>query len=111
MSPIEVNRQWIAKGNTGCCFATLFAKDPQKIGWSIMEATEKLEIPKNSYLVSIVFKDKTVQEVKGWALENGFYIAMVYLGISTLDQIVMFLLDRLLILCYHFVSNYQRHLL
>lgn len=29
----EKNLEWIAKGNTGCVFATLFAKNPDCVGW------------------------------------------------------------------------------
>lgn len=31
------NLEWIAKGNTGCTFATLFAKKPESVGWITMQ--------------------------------------------------------------------------
>jgi len=29
------NMEWIAQGNTGCTFATLFARKPASIGWTV----------------------------------------------------------------------------
>jgi hypothetical protein len=72
------NREWIAKGNTGCTFATLFAKNPETVGWKFISPKEyRLRLFSNDALIlSIVFNPDMYnqQSVKEWALQNGFYL-------------------------------------
>ena len=74
------NRKWIASGKTGCTFATLFAKDPEKVGWRFLSYNGwahlhqynelplivAIEFPKDGY-----FNKDTVRK---WALGQGFWI-------------------------------------
>lgn len=71
---IEVQKDWIKSGKIGCVFASALVKQSEKIGWHFIVNPEKLEIPKDSFILSIVFTDKTVHDVRKWALENGFFI-------------------------------------
>lgn len=70
------NREWIAKGNTGCVFATLFAKSPETVGWKVIDYSE---FPcKDALLISIVFPEYFTQSmVRIWAFKNGFYEEIV----------------------------------
>lgn len=69
----DKNLQYIRKGKTGCVFATIFAKDPEKIGWKRIINPDKIEIPKDASIVSLVFEGKNKEWVKKWALDNGMY--------------------------------------
>lgn len=74
------NREWIAKGSTGCTFATLFAKNPQSVGWGFFNPIQyyyqrqldtlplivSIEFPNDGY-----FNKNTVRE---WALSQDFYL-------------------------------------
>lgn len=69
------NLEWIAKGNTGCTFATLFAKRPESIGWITMKHSDyENEIHrvnvlsnKNVNLLSIEFpEDWNAKKVYNW---------------------------------------------
>jgi len=75
------NREWIAKGNTGCTFATLFAKNPEVVGWKTIRNSQFKQrgILDDALLVSIEFPDWegeswTKEMVRDWALRNGFYV-------------------------------------
>lgn len=80
------NREWIAKGNTGCTFATLFAKKPDMVGWKFINFMEYQQgkVPNDCLIVSIEFPmmhshndgEWSKDDVKNWALNNGFYIEM-----------------------------------
>lgn len=81
------NREWIAKGKTGCTFATLFAKNPEAVGWRFIPV-EMFEmgnqLKENDLIISILFEDHEEFEniypkwdkehVKNWALFHGFYV-------------------------------------
>lgn len=72
------NLQWIAKGKTGCTFATLFAKEPASVGWEFVSCylwKFRQEYTKQiGNLVSITFPpDWNKEQVRRWALKNGFY--------------------------------------
>lgn len=75
---IKDNIDWIKSGKIGCVFASALAKDPDKIGWKFIFAPLVLEIPKDAFILSIVFKGWDIPSVKEWALENGFYIESVH---------------------------------
>lgn len=74
------NREWIAKGSTGCTFATLFAKNPQSVGWGFFNPVQFIYNEHiDSLLVSIEFIDYeegfwNKNNVREWALLNGFYL-------------------------------------
>jgi hypothetical protein len=70
---MDKNLDFIRKGNTGCVFATILARTPNKIGWKRIINPGNLEIPKDAYIVSFVFEGKNKDEVKQWALNNGMY--------------------------------------
>lgn len=70
------NIDWIKKGNTGCVFATLFAKHPETIGWKFIDHIDFSynQVPKDALLVSIIFPESfTKEDVRQYALANGFY--------------------------------------
>lgn len=72
---MDYNLDWIKKGNTGCNFATLFAKNPEAIGWSRYNVGE---LPDNfeygNHIVSIIFPRTFDKElVRAWALKNRFF--------------------------------------
>lgn len=72
------NQQWIAKGKTGCTFATLFAKNPESIGWKFMSHyLWKFRNDTHRHIgniVSIEFPPMwKMKHVREWALKNGFY--------------------------------------
>jgi hypothetical protein len=71
------NLQWIAKGNTGCTFATLFAKNPKLVGWETITPYEwaTKTYNKDAMILSIEFSaEANINQVKQWALSNGFFI-------------------------------------
>lgn len=70
---MDANLEFIRKGKTGCVFATIMAREPKKIGWVRIFNPLKLEIPKDAYIVSFIFENKSMSDVKNWALENGMY--------------------------------------
>ena len=67
------NLKYIRRGKTGCVFATIMARNPEKIGWKRIFNPESLIIPENAYILSYIFENKTKEEVKKWALDNGMY--------------------------------------
>lgn len=85
---IDENKKWMSSGKVGCTFAALFAKNPEKIGWvtiTINNLTEKLIIPKSTFILSIQFPISwDASKVRKWALDNGFEEEMVnggYIGL------------------------------
>lgn len=70
----DKNLKFIRGGKTGCVFASIMAKNPNKIGWKRILNPEILTIPENAFIVSFVFENKSKQEVIKWALENGMYL-------------------------------------
>lgn len=70
----DLNKEWMSKGKIGCTFASLFAKDPEKIGWKTIQSPLLFFIPKDCSVLSIQFDGKNKQEVIDWALNNGFYL-------------------------------------
>lgn len=74
------NLEWIAKGNTGCVFATLFAKNPAVVGWKVMGEREyrMRNFSDDTLIVSIIFNPEihNKQSIRNWALRNNFYIEM-----------------------------------
>lgn len=69
----DKNLQFIKQGKTGCVFATILARNPEKIGWKRIINPKSLIIPKDAMIVSYVFEGKTKEQVKKWAIENGMY--------------------------------------
>lgn len=74
---LDVNKVWISKGNMGCTFASVFAKNPERCGWKtikIKDYTDKMEIPKEACILSIQFPDWWgIPYVRAWAISEGFY--------------------------------------
>lgn len=69
------NLEWIQKGNTGCTFATLFAKNPKAVGWKFYNYLDYSSPNSEDLIISIEFPENTTKDlVKEWALNNGFYI-------------------------------------
>lgn len=73
MKKIDKNLEFIRSGKTGCVFATILSKNPDKIGWKRILNPSKIEIPKDSCIISYIFENKSKEEVKQWALDNGMY--------------------------------------
>lgn len=72
------NREWIAKGSTGCTFASLFAKSPEVVGWKFYPYLlywDKIKTDSiDDLIISIeFFGGLTKEEVRKWALSHGFY--------------------------------------
>lgn len=71
----DLNKIWMQNSkNIGCTFASIFAKNPQSIGWVTIVNPEKLIIPEGAFIVSLQFPDKNKEQVLEWALNNGFYL-------------------------------------
>jgi len=70
---MDNNLEFIKAGKTGCLFATIMARNPEKIGWHRLINPGKVIIPDNAYIVSFIFEGKTQKEVIQWAVENGMY--------------------------------------
>src|SRR5690606_18162313 len=75
----EEQLSWIRSGKIGCVFATVLSYQCDKIGWEfiINDNNDKLTIPSDCQILSIIFPHKTINEVKTWALNNGFYIESI----------------------------------
>lgn len=69
----------------GCTFASVFAKNPDRCGWktiTINNTLEKLHIPEGCLMLSVQFpKHTSLQDVREWALSNGFYEEVVDEGL------------------------------
>lgn len=70
---IDKNLQFIQNGKTGCIFATILSRNIEKIGWKRILNPSSLIIPKDAYIVSFIFENKTKEEVREWAINNGMY--------------------------------------
>ena len=73
------NIEWVAKGNTGCAFATLFAKNPDAVGWKFYGhetwKVRNLFQIEDALIISITFpEDWTKEQVRLWALKLNFYL-------------------------------------
>lgn len=71
------NLEWISKGNTGCTFATLFAKNPAMAGWVFIPFWKFYpdEFTNSDLIISIEFPERwSAERVKQWALGKGFYV-------------------------------------
>ena len=84
------NMEWIAAGNTGCTFATLFARKPESVGWTHVtsEHYDKHRMSKhtNYLLASIEFPPdwnaKKVREwCKKWSWFNEVEVGEEYIGL------------------------------
>jgi len=71
MTPIEENIAWIRSGKIGCTFATLFARNPEKVGWRFYE--KEIGLPCNDLIVSVVFPNRTRNEVQEIALRSPYF--------------------------------------
>ena len=82
---ITENLEWIKSGKIGCTFASLFARNPDAIGWKfITEPSEWFVIPEDCLLLSIVFPNKDKKTVRAWALDNNFFIENIAEGLEGL---------------------------
>lgn len=70
---MDKNLQFIRRGKTGCLFASILAKNPEKIGWKRILNPTTLEIPEDANIVSFIFEGKDKEYVREWALTNGMY--------------------------------------
>lgn len=84
MDCIKENIEWIKSGKIGCTFASYFARFPETIGWNFIINDGAFYVPDNTFLLSIVFPDSNKQNVKEWALSNGFYLEQIESGLSGL---------------------------
>lgn len=73
------NQEWISKGHTGCTFATLFAKDPEKVGWRFFDWNQWQFLYSYGQLpliVGIEFEKDgywNKDTVRKWAIDQGFW--------------------------------------
>lgn len=83
------NLEWIAAGNTGCVFATLFARKPESVGWINITHNQFLNW-RQSYSTSLVMsvefpKDWTSKEVREWLMSLDYFyeeeIGEEYIGL------------------------------
>jgi hypothetical protein len=71
------NLEWIAAGNTGCTFATLFARKPELVGWQHL-TLEEFENWEQEYakalVISVEFPSHwTIRDVRDWALDRKIF--------------------------------------
>lgn len=77
---MDKNLKYIRQGKTGCVFATILSRNPEKVGWTrIFNPSTHWEshaksINKDTSIVSLIFPNRDKEYVKTWALLNGFYI-------------------------------------
>lgn len=77
---IDDNLKYIRQGKTGCVFATIMARNPEKVNWvRIINPSTHWEshvkpINKDACIISLVFEGRDKEYVKSFALFNGFYI-------------------------------------
>lgn len=70
----DENKRWMAKGNIGCTFASLFAKKPESVNWITLSSPATFDIPDDAMIVSLQFPDSNKDSVFNWAIANGFSI-------------------------------------
>ena len=78
---------WIKSGKIGCVFASALVKMHDKIGWEFEVVDGAVEerswthvwnsLPKDVFLVSLLFPERDIYYVKQWALRNGFYLETI----------------------------------
>lgn len=68
---------WIKSGKIGCSFASALVKEHDSIGWFFQLDPEKLIIPEGCSILSIIFPRENINNVRNWALDNGFYIEVL----------------------------------
>lgn len=66
--------RWITSGKIGCTFASVLARDHDKIGWKFQINPPNLWWSKDTHILSIIFPEKDIHSVKQWALDNGMYL-------------------------------------
>jgi len=71
---IQEQKEWIKSGGIGCLFATALLNRANEIGWVFQIEPKRLEIPKDCFVLSILFPNSNAEKVRLWALDNGFYI-------------------------------------
>lgn len=71
---VDENLKFISSGKTGCVFASIMGKNPEKIGWKRFINPDKLIIPEDAFIISYVFENKSKDDVLHWALKNGMYL-------------------------------------
>ena len=67
------NLQFIRSGRTGCVFASILARNPEKVGWVRIANPPKLIIPEEAFIVSYIFPGKDKEWVRNWALQEGMF--------------------------------------
>lgn len=77
---MDNNKKWMASGKIGCSFGAFFAKRPESIGWKTIVNPDTFSIPDNCSILSMQFPGSGIDQVKGWALNNGFYLEDVGSG-------------------------------
>lgn len=70
---MDLNLEYIRRGKTGCVFATILSRHPEKVGWNRIFNPVGIDIPDDSFMVSFIFEGKDKSEVMSWALSNGMY--------------------------------------
>lgn len=70
----DKNLEFIRSGKTGCLFASVLAKNPEKVGWKRVFNPKQIEIQEDDYILSLVFPHSNKDEVLEWALQNGMYL-------------------------------------
>lgn len=74
----DLNKKWMQNANNiGCTFASLFAKNPEAVGWVTIVNPDKFIIPSKAFIVSLQFPNKSKEYVLEWALNNGFYLERI----------------------------------
>ncbi len=72
------NIKWLQSGKTGCTFATLFAKNPESVGWKFYSHTTweiyRLFDLIDANIITITFPDDwNIEKVSIWAYKLGFF--------------------------------------
>lgn len=70
----DPNLKFIQQGKTGCLFASVLAKNPEKVGWKRVFNPTSIDIQEDDYILSLVFPHSTQEEVLDWAIKNGMYL-------------------------------------
>lgn len=84
MNYIQENLDWFKSGKVGCTFASYFARIPDTIGWKFIISPERLYVPEDCFLLSIIFPEGNKELIKLWALGNGFFIEDIANGLHGL---------------------------
>jgi hypothetical protein len=80
----DLNLNWIKLGHTGCNFASIFAKNPECVGWKRIINPLGFSIPEGCFILSLIFPDRDINFVRNWALNNGFFEEQVAEGLTGL---------------------------